>query len=185
MDKGFRAKQGPRLRALVWTKRSREIIGMGYWVCLLAGSFGECGGNGPSSRALHTMQSIQTSWENYLTYSDHPALVFPEEFRSLRLSFSPNLDDYNPDIPEWRRDISRVIKKSLVEVSAHGSFSCPGWEGTVPEELYTEGILRQRNDRRFLEPLGDLSDTCRAKLRDCRCIIDASGRWNCKQTCGH
>uniref|UniRef100_A0A8C0XJ00 PKD domain-containing protein n=1 Tax=Castor canadensis TaxID=51338 RepID=A0A8C0XJ00_CASCN len=40
-----------------------------------------------------------------------------EEFRSLRLSFSPNLDDYNPDIPEWRRDISRVIKKSLVEAT--------------------------------------------------------------------
>ncbi|PNJ86813.1 SORCS1 isoform 6, partial [Pongo abelii] len=27
------------------------------------------------------------------------------------------LDDYNPDIPEWRRDIGRVIKKSLVEAT--------------------------------------------------------------------
>ena len=38
------------------------------------------------------------------------------------LSFSPNLDDYNPDIPEWRRDVSRVIKKALVEVSVASSF---------------------------------------------------------------
>ncbi|GAB0192045.1 VPS10 domain-containing receptor SorCS1 [Grus japonensis] len=40
-----------------------------------------------------------------------------EQFQSLRLSFSPHLDDYNPDIPEWRRDISRVVKRALVEIS--------------------------------------------------------------------
>lgn len=67
-----------------------------------------------------------TVFRKLLHLSHHPTVVSPEEFRSLRLSFSPNLDDYNPDIPEWRRDISRVIKKSLVEVSADGFFSCPG-----------------------------------------------------------
>uniref|UniRef100_A0A803K046 PKD domain-containing protein n=1 Tax=Xenopus tropicalis TaxID=8364 RepID=A0A803K046_XENTR len=46
--------------------------------------------------------------------------IFTEQFQSLRLSFSPNLDDYNPDIPEWRRDISRVIKRALVSVSVDG-----------------------------------------------------------------
>ncbi|KAG8135649.1 hypothetical protein E2320_008654, partial [Naja naja] len=38
-------------------------------------------------------------------------------FQSLRISFSPNLDDYNPDIPEWRRDIGHVIKTVLVEAT--------------------------------------------------------------------
>uniref|UniRef100_M3XSN9 VPS10 domain-containing receptor SorCS1 n=1 Tax=Mustela putorius furo TaxID=9669 RepID=M3XSN9_MUSPF len=59
---------------------------------------------------------IEVLTENLLI-SHHPTVASPEEFRSLRLSFSPNLDDYNPDIPEWRRDISRVIKKSLVEAT--------------------------------------------------------------------
>lgn len=78
----------------------------------------------------------------------------PEEFRSLRLSFSPNLDDYNPDIPEWRRDISRVIKKSLVEVSADSSSSCPGPFLSVLAELPREGTLTQRGGRRGLEARG-------------------------------
>lgn len=59
----------------------------------------------------------------YLTCSNRLTVISTEEFRSLRLAFSPNLDDYNPDIPEWRRDISRVIKKSLVEVSMNIPFS--------------------------------------------------------------
>ncbi|KAG8135651.1 hypothetical protein E2320_008658, partial [Naja naja] len=35
-------------------------------------------------------------------------------FQSQLLSFSPNLDYHNPDIPEWREDIGRVIKAALV-----------------------------------------------------------------------
>lgn len=66
-----------------------------------------------------------------LTYSNPSTLVSTEEFRSLRLSFSPNLDDYNPDIPEWRRDVSRVIKKALVEVSVASSF----WPSLMPAKL--------------------------------------------------
>ncbi|XP_054238547.1 VPS10 domain-containing receptor SorCS1 [Indicator indicator] len=46
---------------------------------------------------------------------DTKTIAVYEHFQSLRLSFSPNLDDYNPDIPEWRRDISRVVKRALVE----------------------------------------------------------------------
>ncbi|XP_059586176.1 VPS10 domain-containing receptor SorCS1 isoform X3 [Alligator mississippiensis] len=48
---------------------------------------------------------------------DTKTIAVYERFQSLRLSFSPNLDDYNPDIPEWRRDISRVIKRALVEAT--------------------------------------------------------------------
>ncbi|CAI9578104.1 unnamed protein product [Staurois parvus] len=31
--------------------------------------------------------------------------------------FSPNLDYHNPDIPEWRQDISRLIKRALIQVT--------------------------------------------------------------------
>lgn len=44
--------------------------------------------------------------------------VFTEFFKSLLLSFSPNLDEYNPNIPEWRQDVGRVIKKALLQASA-------------------------------------------------------------------
>lgn len=40
-----------------------------------------------------------------------------EYFQSQLLSFSPNLDYHNPDIPEWRQDIGNVIKRALVKVS--------------------------------------------------------------------
>lgn len=54
---------------------------------------------------------------HFTVFTHHCVIVSAEQFQSLRLSFSPNLDDYNPDIPEWRRDISRVVKRALVEVS--------------------------------------------------------------------
>lgn len=47
-----------------------------------------------------------------------------EFFKSLLLSFSPNLDEFNPDIPEWRQDVGRVIKKALLQVSDF-HFLCP------------------------------------------------------------
>ncbi|GAB5578767.1 VPS10 domain-containing receptor SorCS3 [Prionailurus iriomotensis] len=40
-----------------------------------------------------------------------------EYFQSQLLSFSPNLDYHNPDIPEWRQDIGNVIKRALVKVT--------------------------------------------------------------------
>ncbi|XP_041123458.1 VPS10 domain-containing receptor SorCS3-like [Polyodon spathula] len=48
---------------------------------------------------------------------DSKTIAVHEFFKSLLLSFSPNLDEYNPDIPEWRDDVSKVIKKALVQVS--------------------------------------------------------------------
>ncbi|MBZ3881506.1 VPS10 domain-containing receptor SorCS1, partial [Sciurus carolinensis] len=68
-----------------------------------------------TSEGMNTI-TVQVSAGNAILQDTKTIAVY-EEFRSLRLSFSPNLDDYNPDIPEWRRDISRVIKKSLVEAT--------------------------------------------------------------------
>uniref|UniRef100_A0A8C3B9U6 VPS10 domain-containing receptor SorCS1 n=1 Tax=Cairina moschata TaxID=8855 RepID=A0A8C3B9U6_CAIMO len=60
--------------------------------------------------------TVQVSAGNIILQDTKTIAVY-EQFQSLRLSFSPNLDDYNPDIPEWRRDISRVVKRALVEIS--------------------------------------------------------------------
>uniref|UniRef100_A0A8C5HWV7 VPS10 domain-containing receptor SorCS3-like n=1 Tax=Gouania willdenowi TaxID=441366 RepID=A0A8C5HWV7_GOUWI len=40
---------------------------------------------------------------------DSKVINVKEFFRSLLLSFSPALDEHNPDIPEWREDIGRVV----------------------------------------------------------------------------
>lgn len=41
---------------------------------------------------------------------------FAEYFRSHLLAFSSNLDDHNPDVAEWRLDVSWVIKNALIQV---------------------------------------------------------------------
>ncbi|KAM6916732.1 VPS10 domain-containing receptor SorCS3-like [Xenentodon cancila] len=48
---------------------------------------------------------------------DSKVITVKEFFRSLLLSFSPALDEHNPDIPEWRDDIGRVVQTALSKVS--------------------------------------------------------------------
>lgn len=94
---------------------------------------------------------------SYLTCSNGLTVISTEEFRSLRLAFSPNLDDYNPDIPEWRRDISRVIKKSLVEVSMSIPFSPSNIVLLRPRMASWRMEPLQRMEKTELEPRGDVS----------------------------
>ncbi|XP_029466602.1 VPS10 domain-containing receptor SorCS3 [Rhinatrema bivittatum] len=60
--------------------------------------------------------TVQVSAANVLI-QDTKDIVVHEYFQSQLLSFSPNLDYHNPDIPEWREDISRIIKQALVQVT--------------------------------------------------------------------
>ncbi|KAG9337956.1 hypothetical protein JZ751_027293 [Albula glossodonta] len=48
---------------------------------------------------------------------DKKAIAVHEYFRSHLLAFSSNLDDHNPDVAEWRLDISRVIKSTMVQAT--------------------------------------------------------------------
>ncbi|XP_037328283.2 VPS10 domain-containing receptor SorCS1 isoform X2 [Pungitius pungitius] len=48
---------------------------------------------------------------------DRKNIAIHEYFRSHLLAFSPNLDDHNPDIAEWRLDVSRVIKNALIQAT--------------------------------------------------------------------
>lgn len=43
-------------------------------------------------------------------------LWFRDVFRSLLLSFSPNLEEHNPSVAEWRQDVGRVVRATLAQV---------------------------------------------------------------------
>ncbi|XP_061580245.1 VPS10 domain-containing receptor SorCS1-like isoform X2 [Cololabis saira] len=48
---------------------------------------------------------------------DKKSIAVHEYFRSHLLAFSSNLDEHNPDIAEWRLDVSRVIKNALIQAT--------------------------------------------------------------------
>ncbi|KAJ8402772.1 hypothetical protein AAFF_G00364440 [Aldrovandia affinis] len=48
---------------------------------------------------------------------DKKTIAVHEYFRSHLLAFSSNLDNHNPDVAEWRLDVSRVIKSSMVKAT--------------------------------------------------------------------
>lgn len=75
--------------------------------------------------------------------ADSPLTLPTEFFKSLLLSFSPNLDEFNPNIPEWRQDVGRVIKKALLQVSDF-HFLCPFPLSSLPSSLYLLLILSLR-----------------------------------------
>uniref|UniRef100_A0A4W5NTI4 PKD domain-containing protein n=1 Tax=Hucho hucho TaxID=62062 RepID=A0A4W5NTI4_9TELE len=60
--------------------------------------------------------TVQVSAGNAIL-QDRKTIAVHEYFRSHLLAFSSNLDDHNPDVAEWRLDVSRVIKNSMVKVS--------------------------------------------------------------------
>ncbi|XP_017289385.1 VPS10 domain-containing receptor SorCS3 [Kryptolebias marmoratus] len=68
-----------------------------------------------TSEGMHTI-TVQVSAGSTIL-QDTKTIAVKEFFKSLLLSFSPNLDEFNPDIPEWRQDVGRVIKKALLQVS--------------------------------------------------------------------
>uniref|UniRef100_A0A3B4Y444 VPS10 domain-containing receptor SorCS3-like n=1 Tax=Seriola lalandi dorsalis TaxID=1841481 RepID=A0A3B4Y444_SERLL len=65
------------------------------------------------SEGMHTI-TVQVAAANTIL-QDTKTIAVKEFFKSLLLSFSPNLDEFNPDIPEWRQDVARVIKKALLQ----------------------------------------------------------------------
>ncbi|TNN77827.1 VPS10 domain-containing receptor SorCS3 [Liparis tanakae] len=59
--------------------------------------------------------TVQVSAGNTIL-QDRKSIAVHEYFRSHLLAFSSNLDDHNPDVAEWRLDVSRVIRNSLIQV---------------------------------------------------------------------
>ncbi|XP_029594529.1 VPS10 domain-containing receptor SorCS3 [Salmo trutta] len=105
------------LTAVVWPIHSRTVTYF-WWlgnstepVISLDGSISYTF----TSEGMNTV-TVQVSSANTIL-QDTKTIAVQEFFKSLLLSFSPNLDEYNPDVPEWRQDVGRVIKKALLQVS--------------------------------------------------------------------
>lgn len=64
---------------------------------------------------LHVRSIREEFWGSVRAVTNH-FLFLSEFFRSLLLSFSPTLDEHNPDIPEWREDVGRVVRTALSQV---------------------------------------------------------------------
>ncbi|KAM4607451.1 VPS10 domain-containing receptor SorCS1-like [Polymixia lowei] len=63
----------------------------------------------------HTI-TVQASVGNTV-HQDKRTVAVYEYFRSHVLAFSSNMDELNPGVPEWRDDISRAVKGSVVQVT--------------------------------------------------------------------
>uniref|UniRef100_A0AAQ5YZ64 VPS10 domain-containing receptor SorCS2 n=1 Tax=Amphiprion ocellaris TaxID=80972 RepID=A0AAQ5YZ64_AMPOC len=60
--------------------------------------------------------TVQVSAGNTIL-QDRKTIAVHEYFRSHLLAFSSNLDEHNPDVAEWRLDVSRVIRSSLIQAT--------------------------------------------------------------------
>ncbi|XP_037127080.1 VPS10 domain-containing receptor SorCS1-like isoform X1 [Syngnathus acus] len=60
--------------------------------------------------------TVQASVGNTV-HQDHMTVAVYDYFQSHILAFSSNLDDANPSLSEWRTDIGRVVKRSVVQVT--------------------------------------------------------------------
>ncbi|KAJ8415998.1 hypothetical protein AAFF_G00380200 [Aldrovandia affinis] len=68
------------------------------------------------SREGVTTVTVQVSAGNTIL-QDKKTIAVHEYFRSHLLAFSSNLDEHNPDVTEWRLDVSRVIKNSMMHAT--------------------------------------------------------------------
>ncbi|KAI3363291.1 hypothetical protein L3Q82_011915 [Scortum barcoo] len=68
-----------------------------------------------SIEGSHTV-TVQAAVGNTV-HQDQMTVAVYDYFRSHVLAFSSNLDDLNPGVSEWREDIARVVKSSVVQVT--------------------------------------------------------------------
>ncbi|XP_059929103.1 VPS10 domain-containing receptor SorCS1-like isoform X1 [Gadus macrocephalus] len=68
-----------------------------------------------SREGLHNVV-VQASAGNTV-HQDQGTVAVYESFRSNVLAFSPYLDELNPGVAEWREDISRVVKTSVIQAT--------------------------------------------------------------------
>ncbi|KAF1375634.1 hypothetical protein PFLUV_G00222230 [Perca fluviatilis] len=68
-----------------------------------------------SKEGRHTV-TVQASVGNTV-HQDQMTVAVYDYFRSHVLAFSSTLDELNPGVSEWREDIGRVVKSSMVQVT--------------------------------------------------------------------
>ncbi|XP_027873821.1 VPS10 domain-containing receptor SorCS1 isoform X1 [Xiphophorus couchianus] len=68
-----------------------------------------------SREGINTV-TVQVSAGNAIL-QDRKTIAVHDYFRSHLLAFSANLDEHNPDVAEWRQDVSRVIRNALIQAT--------------------------------------------------------------------
>ncbi|KAL2086727.1 hypothetical protein ACEWY4_017786 [Coilia grayii] len=68
------------------------------------------------SREGINVVTVQVSAGNIIL-QDRKTIAVHEYFKSHLLAFSSNLDEHNPDVAEWRLDVSRIIRNSMVQAT--------------------------------------------------------------------
>uniref|UniRef100_A0A8C3APV2 Sortilin related VPS10 domain containing receptor 3b n=1 Tax=Cyclopterus lumpus TaxID=8103 RepID=A0A8C3APV2_CYCLU len=96
---------------------------------------------------------------------DSKVITVKDFFRSLLLSFSLALDEHNPDIPEWREDIGRVVRTALSQVSGVPEDQLlvslyPGLPSTAELFILPDEHTSSEHKRGSEEALETISDTC-------------------------
>ncbi|XP_077469559.1 VPS10 domain-containing receptor SorCS1-like isoform X1 [Stigmatopora argus] len=115
-----------------------------------------------SREGSHTV-TVQASVGNTV-HQDQMTVAVYDYFLSHILAFSSNLDDANPGISEWRADIARVVKRSIVQVTAISEDQLlvtvlPGLPTTAEVFIVPERRRRGRlaaEKRRHLEQLSQV-----------------------------
>uniref|UniRef100_A0A673NJ46 VPS10 domain-containing receptor SorCS3-like n=1 Tax=Sinocyclocheilus rhinocerous TaxID=307959 RepID=A0A673NJ46_9TELE len=99
------------------------------------------------------------------------SIAIQEFFKSLLLSFSPNLDEANPDIPEWRQDVGRVIKKAVADIPEEQLLVAvfPGIPTAaelflLPSRNQSDGRKRTEEDLEQVRSDADLMSQCGVTL---------------------
>uniref|UniRef100_A0A8C6TQ09 Sortilin related VPS10 domain containing receptor 3b n=1 Tax=Neogobius melanostomus TaxID=47308 RepID=A0A8C6TQ09_9GOBI len=124
-----------------------------------------------SSEPLITLEgsisyTFQRAGRNKVTVqvaSGSDVIVLILYFRSLLLSFSPALDEHNPDIPEWREDIGRVVRTAFSQVSGVSEDQLlvslyPGLPTTAELFILPDAHESGEHKRRSEDPLDTISD---------------------------
>ncbi|XP_077351676.1 VPS10 domain-containing receptor SorCS1-like isoform X1 [Festucalex cinctus] len=115
------------------------------------------------SREGSHLVTVQASVGNTV-HQDHMTVAVYDYFQSHILAFSSNLDDANPSLSEWRADIGRVVKRSVVQVTGISEAQLlvsvlPGLPTTaeifiVPERRRRGGTMAEK--RKHLEQLSQV-----------------------------
>lgn len=105
-----------------------------------------------SKEGSHTV-TVQASVGNTV-HQDQMTVAVYDYFRSHVLAFSSNLDELNPGVSEWREDIGRVVKSSMVQVTGISEDQLlvtvlPGLPTTaeifiVPERTSRDGAMDEK-----------------------------------------
>ncbi|KAM9848025.1 VPS10 domain-containing receptor SorCS1-like [Aulostomus maculatus] len=105
-----------------------------------------------SKEGSHTV-TVQASVGNTV-HQDQMTVAVYDYFQSHVLGFSSNLDELNPGVFEWRMDIGRVVKLSIVQVTGISEDQLlvtvlPGLPTTgeifiVPEKRQRDGTMEEK-----------------------------------------